>query len=142
MKKKLSFIKHLLLTALALPVYLLLGVTPTKCNFTFLGLQTGMTYPIEGYIADVANGNVKFDSGSGASATSDSFWTPPEPVQLRDISIKTGPTVTFKLRLVVNGINMPGLYRYEMHLSTLSYRPSISLGVPAGARFAAVEIID
>ena len=142
MKRKLLFIRHLLLTALALPVYLMMGVTPTKLNFTFLGLSTGMTYPIEGYIADVANANVRFDSGQGASATSDTFWTPPEPVQLRDISIKEGPTVTFKLRLVVNGVNMPGLYRYEMHLSTLSMRPAISLGVPAGARFAAVEIID
>jgi len=117
-------------------------VTPTKAIFTFLGLQTGQTYPIEAYISDVANANVRFDSGQGASASSDTFWTPPEYVQLRDISIKTGPTVSFKLRLVVNGINQPGLYRYEMHLSTLALRPAISLAVAAGARFAAVEIID
>jgi len=117
-------------------------VTPTKCIFTFLGLVSKLTYSIEGYIADVASGNVRFDSGSGASATSDTFWTPPEPVQLRDIAVKTGPTVTFKLRLVVNGVNMPGLFRYEMHLSTNPYRPPISLGIPAGGRFAAVEIID
>lgn len=140
--KALHQLGRILLMAAALPVYIMMGVTPTKAIFTFLGLQTGQTYPVEAYIADVDGGNVRFDSGSGASASSDTFWTPPELVQLRDISVKTGPTVTFKMRLIINGINQAGLYRYEMHLSTLALRPAISLAVQAGARFAAVEVID
>lgn len=116
-------------------------VTPKNCVFTFLGLATGTIYPIEGYVSDVANANVTFDSGAGASATSEAFWTPPEPVQLRDYSQVSGPTVVFKLRLAVNGVNAPGLLRFEMHLSTNPYRPALSLGIPAGARLSAIQLV-
>ncbi|KKL87476.1 hypothetical protein LCGC14_1934340 [marine sediment metagenome] len=117
-------------------------VTPKSATFSFLGLQTGVVYPIEAYISDVANANVRFDSGGGASATSAEFWTPPENVQLRDFAQVVGPTVAFKLRLSINGVNAPGLLRFEMHLSTLSFRPPLSLVVPAGGRFSAVQLID
>lgn len=117
-------------------------VTPKNAIFSFLGLSTGVLYPVEAYINDVANANVRFDSGAGASATSAEFWTPPENVQLRDYSQVSGPTVAFKLRLAINGINAPGLLRFEMHLSTNSFRPPLSLMVPAGGRFSAIQLID
>lgn len=117
-------------------------VTPKNAVFTFLGLVTGTIYPIEAYISDVANGNVRFDSGAGAGATSSEFWTPPEPVQLRDYSQVSGPTVAFKLRLSVNGVNAPGLLRFEMHLSTNPFRPPLSLAIPAGARLSAIQLAD
>lgn len=115
-------------------------VTPKNCTFTFLGLVTGQIYEIEGYVADVDKGNVRFDSGAGASATSADFWTPPEDCQLRDYAQVAGPTVTSKLRLAVNGVNTPGLLRYEAHLSTSPFRSPLSLYVPAGSRFSAVEL--
>lgn len=117
-------------------------VTPKNAQFTFLGLQTGTIYPIEAYISDVDGANVTFDSGAGAKATSEPSWTPPEPVQLRDYSQVSGPTVAFKLRLAINGVNAPGLLRFEMHLSTNPFRPPLSLAVPAGARFSAIQLID
>ncbi|MBA7544193.1 hypothetical protein ES705_36545 [subsurface metagenome] len=117
-------------------------VTPKNAVFTFLGLMSGAIYPVEAYISDVDGANVTFDSGAGAKSTSEASWTPPEPVQLRDYSQVSGPTVAFKLRLSINGVNAPGLLRFEMHLSTNPYRPALSLAVPAGARFAAIQLID
>jgi len=117
-------------------------VTPKNATFTFFGLQSGMIYPIEAYISDVANAAVRWDAGAGASATSSDSWIPPEPVQLRDYSQVSGPTVAFKLRLSINGVNAPGLLRFETHLSTNAYRPPLSLGIPAGARLTAIQLID
>lgn len=116
-------------------------VTPKNCTFSFLGLATGVIYEIEGYVSDVANANVRFDSGAGSSATSAEFWTPPEDVQLRDYSQVAGPTVVFKLRVAINGINAPGLMNFLNHLSTDPFRSPVSLAVPAGGRFSAVQLV-
>lgn len=116
-------------------------VTPKNATFTFLGLQSGIVYPIEAYISDVAGANVTFDGGAGATATAPAFWTAPEPVQLRDYSQVSGPTVVFKLRLAVNGINFPGLLRFENHLSTSPSRSPLSMAIPAGGLLTAIQLV-
>jgi len=109
-------------------------------SFTFLGLASRLVYTIDAYVSDVANANVRFDSGSGASSTSDTFWAPPEPVQLRDFAMVTGTADTTKIRLVVNGVNTPNILRYTPHLTTNPMRPPLSLVVGAGGRFAAIQL--
>lgn len=116
-------------------------VTPKNATFSFLGLATGMIYEIEAYLSDVADANVRFDSGAGASATSAEFWTPAEDCQLRDYAQVSGPTVIFKLRIAINGVNAPGLLRLESHLTTSPFRSPVSLMVPAGSRFSAIQLV-
>lgn len=116
-------------------------VTPKNATFSFLGLITGVIYEIEAYLSDVANANVRFDSGAGATATSAEFWTPAEDCQLRDYAQVAGPTVIFKLRVAINGVNAPGLLRLESHLTTSPQRSPLSLMVSAGSRFSAIQLV-
>ena len=64
------------------------------------GVQTGRTYAVDIYISDVANASVNFDSGSGASSGSDSFYIAPENVVFEDFSIVSGLTDTTKYQLM------------------------------------------
>jgi hypothetical protein len=115
-------------------------VTPTYATFVFNGKKTGKNYHIQGYIADVANTPTKFDSGSGASATSLPFWRVPEPCELIDLSIVTGPTVTTSLIPTVNGAQVSGIrWTYTMFLSTLAFRPRPSLYFAEGSNFGSIE---
>ena len=63
-------------------------------QFTFLGLRSKRIYNVDAYYSDVVNALVNFDSGQGASATSNTFWVAPEPVRLIDAVIVTGGTDT------------------------------------------------
>jgi len=114
-------------------------VTPTYGTAMFKG-ASGKTYAVDFYIADVVNTAVKFDGGSGASASSNAFWKCPENVMLYDLSIATGPTVMVALVPTADGGQI-GNFRFRIanFLNSLATRPAIALGFRAGTNFGFIE---
>ena len=114
-------------------------VTPTYGTAVFTG-ASGKRYNVDFYIADVVAGATKWDSGSGATATSLPFWKSPEDVMLTDLSIATGPTVIFTLFPTADGAQISGFrFRIANYLNTLAFRPSIALGFRRGTNIGLTE---
>jgi len=115
-------------------------VTPTTGTMMLRGLASGKSYAVDTYIADVSNSAVRFDSGSGASATSLQYWKVPEDCVLYDMSLATGPTVIFKLVLTSDGAVIPGInLRIANFLNTLAFRPTLAVGFKRGSNLGAIE---
>jgi len=113
-------------------------VTPSTATATLRG-RSGRTYSVGVYIAD-AVGAAKFDAGSGASATSLSFWKVPEPCVLIDLATVTGPTVITRLIVTADGAVVPGgSVNYAAQLNTLANRPPLSIGFKQGTNFGLTE---
>jgi len=105
----------------------------------FVGLKTKRTYSKDLYISDEAAALVNWDSGAGASATSETFWTPPEPVVLRDFSVHTGMTQT-SARVARNGVPTGDTIRYAIHLDTLNNRPMLNIPFAAGDKVQITQV--
>ncbi|GAI06733.1 unnamed protein product [marine sediment metagenome] len=114
-------------------------VTPIHATFTFRGM-TGKTYTKDAYISDVANALVNFDSGIGASATSDTFFIAPEPCHLVDVSIITGPTVIGRLQVIRNSVPTGDILDLTTHVSTIAQRPRLMIGFNKGSKVAAIQL--
>lgn len=112
---------------------------PKSGTMSFAGVRTRRTYTIDVYLSDVAAGNMNFDSGAGASATSDTFWIAPEDCILRDFSIPTGLTDTTKLAVVANGVATGNRLRYANFLNTLAFRPALLIPFRQGSKVGAVQ---
>jgi len=115
-----------------------MAAAPQTGTCTFVG-QSGAYYSVDMYISDVVGGLTNWDSGAGASATSETFWTAPENVTLVDFSIITGLTDTFTLRLTANGRNLQSLIRHANHLNTLPFRTVLNTGFAAQTRVAMIQ---
>lgn len=115
-----------------------MAAAPKTGTCTFQGIS-GALYAIDMYVSDVVGGLTNWDSGSGASATSETFWTAPERVTLIDFSIVTGLTDTVTLRLTANGRNLQSLIRHANHLNTLNSRPPLNTGFEAQTRVAMIQ---
>jgi len=105
----------------------------------FVGLQTGQTYAKDVYISDAAGALINWDSGAGAGSTSETFWTPPEAVVLRDFSIHTGMT-QLSARLARNGVPTGDTLRYAIHLDTLANRPTLNIPFAAGDKVQVTQV--
>jgi len=116
-----------------------MAATPQYGVFSFVGLRSRRTYSVDAYFSDVAGAQVNFDAGAGAGSSSPDFWTAPEPVILTDFSIVTGTQDTTKIQLTVNGRPTQDHLRYAMHLTTLSRRPVLAIGIGAGQQFRAIQ---
>jgi hypothetical protein len=114
-------------------------VTPTYGTMTFTG--GGGNIMVDLYVADVANAPVHFDSGNGASATSETFWVAPCAGHITDLSFKTGPTVIFAFGILAGGARTRSTPRLANHLNTLPFRPQLNIPVSAGEQIAMVELV-
>jgi len=104
------------------------------------GLQSGKSYAVDFYIADVIGTSIKFDSGSGAASTSLPYWKVPENCVLYDCSLATGPTVMTQLVLNADGAQIPAArLRIANFLNTLAFRPTLAIGFKQGTNFGAIE---
>jgi hypothetical protein len=112
---------------------------PQHAQFNFVGLQTKKTYAVDAYLSDVANAYATWDSGSGASATSDNFWIPPEPVVLTDVSFTTGLTDTKRLQLIRNAVATGQYLNYGVH-DDANIRPTLRLGFNKGDKIAGIQL--
>ena len=105
----------------------------------FLGLATRQTYCKDVYFSDAAGALVNWDSGGVAGATSETFWTPPEPVVLKDFSIHTGMTQV-AARIARNGVPTGDTLRYAIHLDTLNNRPVLNIPFAAGDKVSITQV--
>lgn len=117
-----------------------MAATPQYGSMVFRGLRSRRTYVKDIYISDVANANINFDDGNGASSTSESFWTPPEPVALVDFAMHTGTADTTAIRTTRNGIPTGDTLRYAPHLDSIATRPRLTIGFNTGTKIAAKQI--
>ena len=112
--------------------------TPFYGTATFQGLQTKATYSVDVYCSDAA-GPVNWDSGSGATATSLTFWKAPEDVVLVDLSFSSAATMVV-ITPTSNGGLIPGQkFRFANFLNTLAFRPAIKLGFRGGNNIGLIQ---
>lgn len=116
-----------------------MAATPQYGVASFIGLRSRKTYSKDMYLSDVAAASLRFDEGSGASSTSETFWTAPEPVVLRDVAIHTGTADTTMFQLTVNGNPTGDVVRYAAHLDSLNQRPALNIPIGAGARISGIQ---
>ena len=117
-----------------------MAATPKNGQLTFVGMQTGMTYVKEIYRSDVDKALTNFDSGSGASSTSETFWTPPEACVLVDAALVTGTADTNKLQMTRNGVPTGDILRYGPFTDSVATRPRLSIPFRAGDKVAAIQL--
>lgn len=116
-----------------------MAATPQYGQVFFRGVS-GRQYPIDIYLSDVANANVRFDSGAGASSTSDTRWRCPEAGIIEDVSIHTGTVDTTKLRMLKGQFPLPDVLRYVNFLDTLTQRPRLAIPYRGGEDIAAIQL--
>lgn len=117
-----------------------MAATPQYATFSFVGLRSRKSFTVDAYVSDVAAAAVRWDSGNGSSSTSDTFWTPPEPVALTDIAIVTGTADTTKISVTRDGRATGNILRYANHVNTLAQRPRLSIGFRAGEKIGAIQL--
>lgn len=95
---------------------------------------------VDMYLSDVANAEVNWDSGAGASSSSKTFYKVPANGVIIDFSIKTGMTDTTKINLTHNGASGRNMIRYANHLNTMAVRPELGVAVAAGEDLGAIQL--
>ena len=113
-----------------------MAATPQYGTIFLKGVQTQRTYAVDVYISDVASAAVNFDSGSGASSGSDTFYIAPENVILVDFSVVTGLADTTKISINANGVQTGNRLRYANQLNSLNNRPQLAIPFRAGSKIA------
>lgn len=111
---------------------------PQYATMLFRGMS-GRTYAKDVYLSDTNNALANFDAGAGASATSATDITFPEPVVLEDYSQVTGMTDTTKVQLVRDNVPTGDMLRYAIHLTTLANRPKLRIGIKQGTRLTMIQ---
>lgn len=117
-----------------------MAATPQYGTMMFRGRNSGQLYSTDIYVSDVANADVRFDGGAGASSSSPTFVTFNEPVILEDYSQVTGTADTTKIRLIANGAPLPMIMRYSIHLTSLATRPRLNVPFRAGTRIGGIQL--
>lgn len=100
---------------------------------------SGRTYAKHVYFSDTANGFVNWDSGAGASATSDNQWTPPENVVIRDVVLAAATTKTLT-QIVMNGQSSGDILLNSVYLASIAFRPPLAIPVAAGTKLQAIQL--
>lgn len=134
---KLKSILKLVWMVFLLPA--LMVAAPQYGTYVFRGLRSSRIYNVDAYHSDVADALVNFDAGGGASATSPTSWTAPEPVVLVDFAIVTGMTDTTKVQTLRNNQPTGDFLRFTQHLTTSAYRSPVLVGFAPGVEFRAIQ---
>lgn len=111
---------------------------PRYGTFSFMG-RSGRIYNVDAYISDVADDLVTWDAGAGASATSPTSFTAPEPLVLIDLAVATGLTDTSKLQILRNNQPTGDFLRYAQHINTSPFRSPLRLGFMPGVEVRAIQ---
>lgn len=101
--------------------------------------QSGMGYHVDAAVPDAVNTLWTFDSGAGATTTSQAYMQFPENVTIYDIAMAGAPTAT-RGRFTVGGIPTGSTVAYAQHLYSLNNRPNIGLKVRAGSMIGIVQL--
>lgn len=116
-----------------------MAATPQYGSMQLVGLRSRKTYSKDIYLSDVVDALVRWDAGSGASATSDTNWRAPEQIVLIDYSQVTGTADTTKLQLTRNGVPTGDMLRYTIHLTSLNNRPRLGIVFNPGDNIGAIQ---
>jgi hypothetical protein len=117
-----------------------MAATPQKGVFQLRGLKTGLTRSVQIYVSDVANAPVKFDSGTGAGANSNQYYTVPEDCIITDYAQVTGTVDTTAMMITIDNASTSNILTYAIHLTTLNNRPVLAIKVPAGHLLGAIQL--
>lgn len=116
-----------------------MGATPRYAAAVFRR-QDGSTFVVDTYFSDVNGAVATFDVGAGASATSQQWWTTPEPVTLIDIVLATGMADTHSFGLTLNNAPLKGArFQHVPFLNTNVDRPPVCIPIPAGVNVGFVQ---
>lgn len=117
-----------------------MAATPQHAVLQFIGLQSRRSYSLDAYVSDVANGLTTFDSGIGASATSDTSYVCPENMVLVDVSFATGLADTKRIRLVRNQVPTGDTFDYAIHDDGIASRPRLAKVFAKGDKIALIQL--
>lgn len=101
--------------------------------------RSGRTYYKDIYADDTANNPIRWDNGGGASATSETSWISPEDCVLLDFCL-TAATGQTKTSLQGNGMQTGDIFRNALHLSTVTFRPTLMVPFRAGTKVSMVQL--
>jgi len=91
-------------------------------------------------VSDVANAQVTWDNGSGASSTSSTFYKAPENIVIYDFSVATGLTDTTNFVLTSDGAQIQNSrLRYANFLNSIATRPVLNIGIAKGSNLGAIQ---
>jgi len=99
----------------------------------------GLTFTKDVYFDDAAGAAVRWDEGSGASATSTTFYTPRSLCAITDVCIATATGQT-KTSIVLNSIPAGGILRNSLHLASVVTRPHMAVLLPAGTELKLIQL--
>lgn len=118
-----------------------MAAVPAKGTMVAIGQASGRTYSIDIYLDDIDDANVNFDSGTGASATSDTYYVFPEGVTITDLILESATEDCDRIRIVANGTPTSMVLRHKVNfLASVQQRPRIAIGVNPGTRFIFVQV--
>jgi hypothetical protein len=120
-----------------------MAATPKTGVVTFVGLQTGATYQVPLYNADVAGTYCRLDNGSGtpgATGGSDTVFYN-EPVKLFDAAFVTGIVDTANLRVMADFKPTAYVINWATYVNTLATRPPIDIRFNAKTRISFQQIV-
>ena len=110
---------------------------------TFYGTtKSGKPVSADVYYSDVAGAHLTFDSGAGASSSSDTNKSFAEDVILTDFSLDAGAAGTYactNFRVIMNGTPTDNVIRVKNHLNTLNNRPPIRLKMRKGTTISGIQ---
>jgi len=122
-----------LLTMAALPVYLMLGVTPVVGNARFQSVLTQRSYSKAVYFSDVTDVPGKFAAGGAPDANGMPFTTLPESCVLADLSLPSGMTVTTRIVVTRDGVpDGGGDLMVANQLNSIANRIALAIPFRAG----------
>jgi len=113
-------------------------VTATNGTATFVK-DSGETFSVNFYIADVVGTDVKWNLSGLAAAANQAFINAPRNMVLRDLAIKTGPTVMFSLILKRDDVPTGNVIAISQFLDTLNNRPVLNIPYRAGTKITMAE---
>jgi len=115
-----------------------MAATPKSASFTLTG--RGGSKSLDAYVSDVAGANVRFDSGAGASATSDTFYIAQADGVITRFSMVTGTADTTRISIVLNGVQIGSILRYDVNLTTLANPQQLAIPFKAGDKISAIQL--
>lgn len=116
-----------------------MGATPKSGTCTFKK-SDGTTFSVPFYCSDVSNEVACWDSGGGATATSQNWWSAPCDVELIDVCVTTGMADTHSACITRNNAPVKGgRWQHVLHLNTVLERPKMGISFAAGENVGMIQ---
>lgn len=120
-----------------------MAATPKTGVLHFMGMQSGTTYQVPLYNADVAGTLCRLDAGAGTpgAAGGADIVVFNEPVRLIDAAFVTGIVDTANLRVLADYKPTAYVINWATYVNTLATRPPLNIGFKAGTRISFQQLV-